>query len=74
MPGMNPHAIEVKEAKYLPPRNLVLAGSQMFDIFFDGATFKIKDEISGEETTSDVRTEWANVKNCFEQVLLDISD
>jgi hypothetical protein len=30
----NPHKVEVKEAKYLPPNSLVLAGSQIFSIFF----------------------------------------
>jgi hypothetical protein len=35
----------LKEAKYLPPRSLVLPGDQVFEIFFEGTSF---DDISKE--------------------------
>lgn len=36
----HPHAVDVKESKYLPPRSLVLSGSQIFSIFFEGTNFR----------------------------------
>ena len=56
----NPFAIQVKEAKYLPPNSLVLGGKQIFDIFYNGTTFEDYND-SGKCIKCDLQSEWESI-------------
>ncbi len=56
----NPHSIQVKEAKYLPARSLVLSGSQVFQIFWDGTSFDDY-SLTGQRIKCDLRSDWLSI-------------
>ena len=68
---LNQNSIVVKEAKYLPPRSLVLPGSNVFDIFSQGTQFdEVKD---GKPVVSDIQSAWPTIQTAFDCSLIDIA-
>jgi len=56
----HPHAVDVRESKYLPPRSLVLSGSQIFSIFFEGTNYTDTTK-EGKMIRCDVRSDWVDI-------------
>ena len=57
----------------MPPRSLVLPGSQVFEIFFEGTQYEDLNE-RNELVHQSLKDEWASVQKCFENILVDISE
>jgi hypothetical protein len=57
----------------LPPRSLVLPGSQVFDVFFEGTRFDDTD-VNGKYVKSSLKEEWPTVSKNFENILADVAD
>ena len=70
----NPNAIHnISSNRYMPTRSLVLPGSEIFTIFFNGTEYEDQDE-HGKPMRRSLKTQWGSLKECFDNALIDISE
>ena len=56
----------------LPPNSLVLSGSQIFNIFFEGTKF-LENHKNGSVTTFNLAADWPGVELVLKSALQDIT-
>ena len=73
-PADNPSCLQnLSNNRYLPDHSMVLKGSDVFGLFFDGTKFEDVDERDNMVTKS-LRTEWYSLDRDFQSALADIAE
>lgn len=73
-PNDNPNCIQnVSNNRYLPPQSIVLPGSEIFNLFFEGTKFNDVDE-RNNVVEKNLNSSWFKLEHFFTNALADITE